>query len=110
MYFLLFLRRKPNVVSRAVERFASSFVAQKEVHPTGVEVHLTGVPKTLENKGKYRAARFKATAMGHTMGYTSKYAPPALLSSLGRGDLPRAAAEYCDTGKLPKRLTETEEV
>ena len=35
---------------------------------------------------------------------------PALLSLLGQGDLLRAAAEYCNTGKLPKWLTETEEV
>ena len=41
---------------------------------------------------------------------TSKYDLPALLSSLGQGDLLRAAAEYCDTGKLPKWVTEMEEV
>ena len=40
---------------------------------------------------------------------TSKYELPALLFSLGQGDLLRAAAEYCDTGKLPKWLTEMEE-
>ena len=61
---------------------------------------------TLDNLGKYTVKRFKALRSGDT----SKYDLPALLSSLEKGDLLRAAAEYCDTGKLPKWLTEMEEV
>ena len=68
------------------------------------------MPKTLENKIKYKAKRFKATSIGDTIGDTSKHDLTILLSSLGHGDLLRAAAEYCDTGKLPKWLTEMEEV
>ena len=41
---------------------------------------------------------------------TSKYDLPTLLSSLGHRDLLRAAAEYCNTGKLPKWLTQMEDV
>ena len=84
------------------------FAKTKEVHLTGVRVHPTGVPKTLENKGKYMVKRFKATAIGDTIGDTSKHDLPALLSSLDQGDLLRFAAEYCDTGKLPKWATEME--
>ena len=68
------------------------------------------MPKTLENTGKYRVKRFKATAMVDTMVDTSKYDLPALLSSLDQGDLLRLAAEYCETGKLPRWVTEMEEV
>ena len=49
---------------------------------------------TLDNLGKYTVKRFKALRSGDT----SKYDLPALLSSLEKGDLLRAAAEYCDTG------------
>ena len=110
VYFVHFYKRYLHVVFSAVERFASSFMAQKEVHLTGVRAHPTGVPKTLENKGNYKAARFKATSIGDTIGDTSKYDLPALLSSLDQGDLLRFAAEYCETGKLPKWVTEMEEV
>lgn len=37
---------------------------------------------------------------------TSKYDLP----TLGHRDLLRAAAEYCNTGKLPKWLTQMEDV
>jgi hypothetical protein len=100
-------QKRVNVLRDAVED--RSVPSQRDLAKTK-EVHLTGEPKTLENKGKYRVKRFKATAMVDTMVDTSKYDLPALLSSLGQGDLQRFAAEYCETGKLPKWVTEMEEV
>ena len=99
--------KRLNVLLDAVEN--RSVPSQRDL-PKSKEVHLTGVPQSASKHGKYRAARFKATSMVDTMVDTSKCDLPALLSSLDQGDLLRFAAEYCETGKLPKWVTEMEEV
>ena len=99
--------KRLNVLLDAVEN--RSVPSQRDL-PKSKEVHLTGVPQSASKHGKYRAARFKATPMVDTMVDTSECDLPALLSSLDQGDLLRFAAEYCETGKLPKWVTEMEEV
>ena len=99
--------KRLNVLLDAVENRSVPF--QRDL-PKSKEVHLTGVPQSASKHRKYRAARFKATPMVDTMVDTSECDLPALLSSLDQGDLLRFAAEYCETGKLPKWVTEMEEV